>query len=143
MFEINKLYLCWVTVKKFFTVILALLYLATTSGATVHLHYCMGKLIEKELWAAEDESCSQCGMEKDSRPGNDCCKDEQQLVKIEKEHQKTETVFQPLQIVSQVPSYTELTPVTFSSITEENPTSNAPPFSNRLALFKRNCVFRI
>lgn len=129
--------------KKFFTVILALLYLATTSGATIHLHYCMGKLIEKDLWAAGEKSCSKCGMEKSSRSGNDCCKDEQQLVKIEKEHQKTETVFQPLQIVSQLPSYSELTAVTFSSITEENPTSNAPPPGSRLALFKRNCVFRI
>lgn len=82
-------------------------------------------------------------MEKSSKPANDCCKDEKQLVKIEKEHQKTETVFQPLQIEAQVPSYTELTAVTFSSVTEENPTSNAPPLCSNLALFKRNCVFRI
>lgn len=129
--------------KKVFTVILALLYLATTSGATVHLHYCMGKLVDKNLWNQENDSCSKCGMEKSSDSGNDCCKDEQQLVKVEKEHQKTETVFQPLQLVTPVPTYSELTAVSFSSITEENPTSNAPPRGSGLALFKRNCVFRI
>lgn len=129
--------------KKVFTVILALLYLATTSGATVHLHYCMGKLVDKNLWHEETDSCSQCGMEKSSGAGNDCCKDEQQQVKVEKEHQKTETVFQSLQLVAPVTVYSELTAASFSSITEENPTSNAPPRSSGPALFKRNCVFRI
>lgn len=129
--------------KKVFTLILTVLYLATTSGATIHLHYCMGKLIEKDLWKAEKKACSKCGMEKSSRSGNDCCKDTQQQVKIEKEHQKAETVFQPLQLVSTATSYSEVTVVSFSSITEENPSSNAPPRSSGPALFKRNCVFRI
>jgi hypothetical protein len=32
--------------KKFITAILAVLYLGTSSGATIHMHYCMGKLAE-------------------------------------------------------------------------------------------------
>lgn len=139
----ENLYLCVSGVKKFFAVILSILYFATTSGATVHLHYCMGKLIEKNLWKEEGESCSKCGMEKSQKPGNDCCKEEQKQVKIEKEHNKTETVFHPIVPVVPVSSFSIMPVVTFSSITEENPTGNAPPIINGLALFKRNCIFRI
>ncbi|MBK8522228.1 MAG: hypothetical protein IPL54_15650 [Chitinophagaceae bacterium] len=32
--------------EKFITAILAVLYLGTSSGATIHMHYCMGKLAE-------------------------------------------------------------------------------------------------
>lgn len=129
--------------KKFFAAILTLLYFASTSGATVHLHYCMDKLVDAKLWSSNKEACSKCGMVKSPKSDNDCCKEKQQQVKVEKEHQKTETEFQTLHPVAPLPSYGELTTVSLSSITEENPTSNAPPRSCGPALYKRNCVFRI
>lgn len=82
-------------------------------------------------------------MEKSEQSGNDCCKEEQKQIKIEKEHQKTETVFQPLVPQALLSSFVDKPTVSISSITEENPTGNAPPRSNGPALFKRNCVFRI
>jgi hypothetical protein len=103
----------------------------------------MGKLIDKDLWAAQKKSCSKCGMEKSSKADNGCCKDEQQQVKIEKEHQKTESVFQPLQLLSPLTTYADFKEVSFSSLTEEHPTGNAPPRSSGFLLYKRNCVFRI
>lgn len=129
--------------KKLFAAILSILYFATTAGATVHLHYCMDKLVEQKLWQEENKSCAKCGMDKSRQSESDCCKEEQKQIKIEKEHQKTEADFQPFVPVAPVFSSTEPSAVSFSSITEENPTSNAPPRSSGPALFKRNCVFRI
>lgn len=103
----------------------------------------MGKLVEKTLWEEEKDACNKCGMDKSDQSGNDCCKDEQQQVKIEKEHQKTETAFQSLQVAIPVTTYFESIAVSFSSITEENPTSNGPPRNSGPALFKRYCVFLI
>lgn len=129
--------------KKFFASILILLYFASTSGATVYMHYCMGRLVDVTLQQSAKQTCSKCGMVKNPQSNKDCCKDKQQQVKIEKEHQKTETVFQPLVPIAPVTAYTEGPAVSIYSITEENPTSNAPPRSSGPALFKRNCVFRI
>ena len=48
--------------KKFLTSILAFLYLSTSMGATIHLHYCMGKLASWGLIDHERKNCAQCGM---------------------------------------------------------------------------------
>lgn len=141
----NCLYLCHTAVKKFLTAILALLYFATSTGATVHMHYCMGKLVENKLWHSKAEKCGQCGMTKSPQKDNGCCKDEQKRLKIEKEHKVTETVIPGIEAASLAfpVSYIEGPAIALSSITEENPTSNAPPRSSESPIYKRNCVFRI
>lgn len=50
--------------KKFLVAILALLYLTTSTGATVHMHYCMGKLIDWGFTHSKKDSCENCGMSK-------------------------------------------------------------------------------
>ena len=50
--------------KKFITAILAVLYLGTSSGATIHMHYCMGKLADWGLGHQNSKTCGNCGMEK-------------------------------------------------------------------------------
>lgn len=131
--------------KRIFTTILAFLYLATTTGATVHMHYCMDKLVELNLWHSEEEQCSKCGMEKSQQSDNGCCKDEHKQVKVENDHVKSTVVFTAMQLaaVALPVSITEVPPVTFFSVTEENPRSHAPPRSGGLAIHKRNCVFLI
>src|SRR6185295_20228695 len=62
--------------KKILVSILAVFYLATSVGATVHLHYCMDKFINWSLLKGGDK-CSKWGMEKDGG----CCKDENKFVK--------------------------------------------------------------
>ena len=46
--------------KKFITAILAVLYLGTSSGATIHMHYCMGKLADWGLGHKNSKTCGQC-----------------------------------------------------------------------------------
>lgn len=130
--------------KKFLATILAVFYLASTTGATIHMHYCMDKLVELNLSPSEKDECGTCGMEKSMQNDNGCCKDERKQVKLENDHYKSAVVFQAIQFTSvALPlHFNEFSPVTFSSVTEERPKSHAPPRSCGLALYKRNCVFR-
>ena len=66
--------------KKFVTAILAVLYLGTSTGATVHMHYCMGKLADWGLGHNKSKTCGNCGMEKSEEKDNGCCKDEHKFV---------------------------------------------------------------
>ncbi len=50
--------------KKVLTTILAFVYLSTSMGATIHLHYCMGKLASWGLIDHESKNCTKCGMVK-------------------------------------------------------------------------------
>ncbi|RYF85830.1 MAG: hypothetical protein EOO03_12700 [Chitinophagaceae bacterium] len=105
----------------------------------------MDKLVEQSLWHSEKDACSNCGMEKSEQTDSGCCKDEHKQVKVENDHVKSAVVFTAMQLVAvALPvSITEIPPVTFFSVTEENPRSHAPPRSGGLAVHKRNCVFRI
>ena len=131
--------------KKFFATILAILYLATTTGATIHMHYCMDKLVELNLWHSEKDQCNNCGMETSQQADNGCCKDEHKQVKLENDHYKSGVAFQAVQsaTITLPVDFLQIPLVAFSSVTEENPRSNAPPRSCGLAIYKRNCVFRI
>src|SRR5664279_5304158 len=77
--------------KKVLTTILAFVYLSTSMGATIHLHYCMGKLASWGLINHESKHCAQCGMvkQKSSPQGMtakmDCCRDEHKQIKTDKD----------------------------------------------------------
>ncbi len=131
--------------KKIFLFILAFTYFAFTSGATLHLHYCMGKMVEWSVSDNEEENCPICGSDKGKMVEKGCCKDEHKQLKITNDHSITETAFQGLYLmaVALPDSFIDIPAITFSSITEENPTSNAPPYSTGTPIYKRNCVFRI
>lgn len=131
--------------KKFLTLILTFTYFASTSGATVYMHYCMDKMVEWNVVGNEKEKCPSCGMDKSKKGDNNCCKDEHKHLKVTTDHSITETFFQGLYLTAlALPvSFIEVPTIALSSITEKNPTSNAPPQSSGIAIYKRNCVFRI
>jgi hypothetical protein len=128
--------------KKLIVTILALVYLGTSTGATVSMHYCMGKLVKWTLGHSQQNKCDNCGMEKKNAKG--CCKDEYKQLKAEKDQKAAESV-QLMQLASiAIPIFfVEIPSVGFTSLTEENPFSHAPPRSNEVAAYIRNCVFRI
>lgn len=129
--------------KKFIVSILAIVYISTSAGATVYLHYCMGKLESWGLSAKNDAKCSSCGMHKTGHKG--CCHDEQKQVKIEKDQKVNEPAFQFLvipahAIITSVPNWSVIylsTPV----IKSQN--ANAPPRSGSLSAYILNRNFRI
>ncbi len=69
--------------KKVYTGILAILYLAVSSGIAMEIHYCMGKKAGIEFYGSTSDKCGKCGME-DKTTG--CCHDEFKFYKIHDSH---------------------------------------------------------
>lgn len=136
--------------KKFLATILAFIYLAASMGATVHLHYCMGKLKSWGLLDKETKSCTFCGMSKTSNDkdclsaGTGCCKDEQKLIKTDKDQKVTQSEIQLLKLSSDgiAVNYLDHLSIPIFSSTIEFPTANAPPLG-KVPVFLRNRNFRI
>jgi hypothetical protein len=125
--------------KKLFTFILAFIYLTSSVGATVHLHYCMDKLVN---WSLNDEGgkCKTCGMEKDGG----CCKDEHKFVKNSLDQSATGAIqLSQLPTIDSPISFINITDDLSFSLTKDSPASHAPPINSGFDILIRNCVFRI
>jgi hypothetical protein len=131
--------------KKFIISILAVLYLGLSTGATVHMHFCMGKLIGSSLWHNDtSDLCSKCGMQKKASK-NKCCKDEHKVVKIEQD-QKITIVDENLTDISLIDIIDDnfiINTAFVNTLIEEASISNAPPLGVKTPIYIRNCVFRI
>lgn len=137
--------------KKFLTTILALVYLATSTGATVHLHYCMGQLFSWSLVDKDSKSCGECGVPKNNKDGHciafkdGCCKDKHAHVQLDKDQKTSETAYKFLDVsFAALPApVTSLSALYVPSYIAGYPTANAPPEPDKVPLFLRNCTFRI
>ena len=127
--------------KKILVSILAVFYLASSVGATVHLHYCMDKLINWSLLNKEGDECDKCGMEKDGG----CCKDENKFVKNNVDQKVTGLAAQFIRIDAVATPVGLIYPSEhyFSSLIKEYPISHAPPRNNDVGIYLLNRVFRI
>jgi len=137
--------------KKFLSGILAIFYLSTSMGASIHMHYCMGKLISWGLVNHESRNCEYCGMPKFSAAGGNqiakkgCCSDEHKQLKTDKDQKLP---FGEFEFLKQIPDVLSLQlnslsihPVSSGII--NRPVANAPPDTPKLPLFIRFCNFRI
>jgi hypothetical protein len=132
--------------KKIIVAILAVLYLSTSMGTTIYLHYCMGRLVDWSLWDRNSSTCSKCGMPKSHKAANNgCCKDEYKQLKIEKDQKLSQSFSHLNKVITEI-SFVSI-PVYSISLpglsTQEYPKNNAPPRSWNGSLHIINCVFRI
>ena len=126
--------------KKVVAFILSIVYLTSSVGATVHLHYCMDKLVN---WSLNDagSKCENCGMEKN----DGCCKDEQKLIKNNTDQKITQSTIQ----VSQISAVIATIPAIYyifelnSTLRERHSTHRGPPNLSGFDILIYNCVFRI
>ena len=129
--------------KKIVAIFFLIIYSFTTVGATVHMHYCMSKLVGASLYHGKESKCEKCGMNKSATKG--CCKDEHKFIKLEREHNQTQTLhdlsFFSTPII--LPPFFTYNQAIVSSITETYPSSNAPPNIQGQKLYILNCLFRI
>ena len=130
--------------KKLLSAILALLYLGTSVGATIELHYCMGRLVEWSLRHEDNSICSNCGMEKKPELTKGCCKDEYKQIKIDKDQKLSGNFTQVYERIA------EIAPVSFNDAVLSDVISlksfaqiNAPPQWCNAPLNILNSVFRI
>jgi hypothetical protein len=131
--------------KKFITAILAIIYMGSSTGATLHMHYCMGKLAEWGFGGKESKFCAGCGMEKTETDAKGCCKDEHKFIKNNIDQKTAEAGFQAVQLITVcLPAdFFEIADVTFPSVTEDTPVSNPPPRSSATAVYILNRAFLI
>lgn len=131
--------------KRALLLLFTFFYLGTASGATVHLHYCMGKLIGWDF--CEDRTgntCPNCGMQK--KAGGGCCKDVPACTVSEKQAPAT---------IHSLPELPELLPfiLPYNHYRYIPPVAAVPtayghlpvagPPGPDVPVFLRNCVFRI
>lgn len=131
--------------KKALALILAFLYAGSSTGATFHMHYCMGKLVEVVLWHAEVKPCSQCSTDHSKACAKKCCRDEHKTVKLEKDQKAAEHAFHFNQVamLAAPQPFFEHPVVHALSTVEEYPVSNAPPRSCKIPTHIFNCSFLI
>ena len=130
--------------KKLLITVLAVFYLGTSSGATVHFHYCMGELIE---WGLSDDSsegendCSNCGMKKGVY--ENCCKDQKQELKIKDSQKAPLSIFQAKIFAMEPVIYPILQVKALPPFSEHYSFNNSVPRTGKTPVFIRNCNFRI
>jgi hypothetical protein len=137
--------------KKVLATILAFVYLSSSMGATIHLHYCMGKLASWGLIDHESKTCPKCGMFK-KKPASkcmtakmDCCRDEHKQIKTDKDQKLFPSEFfkynNSLQAIALNESVTQS--IKAFSISIAYPNTNAPPLFDKLPRFILYRNFRI
>jgi len=127
--------------KKVLVSILAVFYLASSVGATVHLHYCMDKLINWSLLNGDGNKCEKCGMKKDGG----CCKDENKFVKNNVDQKVAESSIQLTEMATVAVPIAFIYPSEhyFSSSIQEYSRINAPPRDYGVGIYILNSVFRL
>lgn len=70
--------------KKGILYIWAFVFILSTGGVLVDMHYCMGKVIGTSIGislSSNDNHCTTCGMKKKSSNSKGCCHDTKKLIK--------------------------------------------------------------
>ena len=136
--------------KRIFALILALLHLAATTGATVYVHHCMGREVGASISAESDEelhSCSHCGMQK-KKSGNGCCKDEVRIVKCETDGTLAKVAVAPVTVEAGLPAVVYpfiITPAAplVAAVDEAAACPHAPPLRRPVPIYLEICSLRI
>jgi len=130
--------------KRFLISTFVLFYFSVASGATVEFHYCMGKLVE---WGMahpdkESEACGNCKMS--AEDSKDCCKKDQQEVKIEKAQKAQFNFhFKSFPSVVALPGDFETRLLPVQQINTGANYSHAPPRTEKTPVFLMLRTFRI
>lgn len=125
--------------KRIVALILSLSFIAASSGATVNIHYCRGKLSSVSLSFLPTASCK-CG--KKTKMG--CCKTETRFVKLSDNAKQTSFTTAPaVRAIEWAPIASQVIFQPLLAAEGIIPISSSPPGSERQAVYLRNRVFRL
>ncbi len=123
-------------------ILLLMIYGSATMGTTVHLHYCMNKMVGWSLVDNQDHQCHSCGMEKKGG----CCKDSKAQIKLADDQQKAD----PAQSIAFNSHLISTQPIASDYLLAEvvatqiiSLKGNSPPLLPKLEAPEFLCVFRI
>ncbi|MBI1781551.1 MAG: hypothetical protein HYR66_09305 [Sphingobacteriales bacterium] len=129
--------------KKFIVAILAGLYLITTSGVVVTIHYCMRQFSSAEYGATKVHFCDKCEM-KESTKKKGCCHSENIVYKVDDSHNfvKLSSDFSKTTIAEPV-SFIQLEQPVQGVDKTLAPQYHSPPDNRSTSVYLYNNVFRI
>lgn len=126
--------------QKIFIILLMLVYGLSSSGMTVSLHYCCGKLDGVSLTGKQDKTCK---MGNHSKKSN-CCKDKEISASKTADHQAAaKWVNLANQPIALPVYYVVNTSFKDYSISIDRLARGVPVNHLKVPLFIKNCVFRI
>lgn len=105
----------------------------------------MGKIVDWSLVKEEQRECGKCGMEKSDSNKKNCCKEEQKMVKLERDQtlQSEAIKIAAASGHALIPNYfiSNETLATIEAVAF--PVSNAPPVTSKVDAYIFNCTFLI
>lgn len=128
--------------KKLLVLLLLVIYGSATMGTTVHLHYCMNKVVGWSLVDSKDNQCHTCGMEKKGG----CCKDSKAQIKLAADQQKADPAKNAnllAQLVCSKPVASDYFFSDHSSLVNKPLQQTSPPLLPILEAQEFLCVFRV
>ena len=126
--------------KKFFALILTIVYMTASSGVVLNVHYCMGKMSSVRVDNFSEKECK-CGM-KTSAKG--CCHNEVRVVKMTNLHKQAAAasyVFAPITLLPVAVSLIDISKTYTSDVNFA--VANKPPDLASNKVYLSNCVFII
>ena len=127
--------------KKLLILLLTFAYLASTSGATIYIHQCMGKTIAWDIKENEGSKCTKCGMHKNAP--NDCCKDHVKILKVQSDQNLTKISFDRDFIPGLLPQKFDLFADRIVDHFNTNAQSYTPPLGSKTDYCVLYCTFLI
>jgi hypothetical protein len=125
--------------KRLLALILSVSFIAASSGASVNVHYCRGK-VSSVSWSIFPTPSCKCG--KKTMKG--CCKTETRLVKLSDNAKQPEFIAaHSMPVVEAAPITTYFVPQPLAVELTATAFSASPPGSERISVFLRNRVFRL
>jgi hypothetical protein len=124
-----------VGMKKLLAIIILLAYGLSSTGMTLHLHYCCGKLDKVDFSGPGSRHCGKDCLVKNKS----CCDDKQIDLKIKSEHNPGKFVQSHFDAIKALP----FEALSFHPLIGKKPVPEIfapPPLKDRTALF---CVYRI
>lgn len=125
--------------KKTVVLLLAIFYIAITSGMVVNIHYCMGDIASVNYGAEDHDACDRCGMEE--KQG--CCHTEHKLIRAGDTHMWVKPAFQFDTPAALPPSAPDIRSLAFTVFSPESFLYHSPPDRRGTDIGVFNCVFRI
>lgn len=126
--------------KKFFALILTIVYMTASSGVVVNVHYCMGKMASVQMDNSTDNLCK-CGVKTSSKG---CCHNEVKVVRMTNLHKQSVAVSYVFVSTALLPVAVSLIDISKTYTSDVNITvANNPPDLASNKVYLSNCVFII
>jgi len=126
--------------KKILVALIAILYMGSSSGIAMEIHYCMGEKSGVEFYGAKNLKCPKCGMTE--KKG--CCHDKQQFYKIYDAHKTVSNDANfGVPLIALNTNYILYSSPLVSKDVNKSVQNNSPPNYTKPSICILNCIFRL